>query len=70
MKYLHLGCVDTCCQTNCCDDYVKNYYKSNQFIMDHLNVTIQEKLTYKALYEKINIFIFCTCYLIHFCDLI
>ncbi len=64
-KIKNWRCVDTCCEINCCDDYIKDYYKSNQFIMDHLNVTFQEKLTNRARLEEINIFIFCTCLLIH-----
>ena len=40
---LIFSCVDKCCETNCCNNYIKEYFKSNQFVMDHMfNITIDK----------------------------
>jgi len=30
------SCVDKCCDTNCCNNYIEEYFKSNHFVIDHM----------------------------------
>ena len=47
------SCVDTCCESNCCEAHVQLYYKSNQFIIDHMNIS-NKQLTNKVWIHGMN----------------
>ena len=41
------SCVDKCCETNCCNDFIDNYFKSYQFLLDHMETNKTNNNEYK-----------------------